>query len=123
MGEKSPIIKSDDFNQKCKELLESKIVEITNKNSILMEKKIAEEKARKEAERAENEARKKRAAEEKARKEAERADEEARKKGVAEEKARDEARKKRVAEEKARKEAERADKVEKRADKDRKVME
>merc|ERR1712070_181714 len=85
--EKSPIIKSDDFNQKCKDLLESKIVEITNKNSILMEKKIAEEKARMEAERAENEAKMKKVAEKKARQEGKRADNETRKKIEAENKA------------------------------------
>merc|ERR1711998_665847 len=64
--EKSPIVKSNEFNQKCKDLLESKIVEITNKNSILMEKKIAEKKARQEGKRADNETRKKIEAENKA---------------------------------------------------------
>merc|ERR1711998_335136 len=60
---------------------------ITNKNSILMEKKIAEEKARMEAERAENEAKMKKLAEKKARQEGKRADNETRKKIEAENKA------------------------------------
>merc|ERR1711871_1351474 len=107
--EKSPIVKSDEVNRRCNELLESKLVEIRNKKSILMEKQIAQEKARRETERAENEALKKKEAEEKARLEGERAESEKKQKLKAENKAH-------MAEVRFRK-------VVKQADEDRKFME